>query len=310
LFAVAGIYVCVFTLQELVRRYWYVCGELKRALVNDGISYGTQLPVVLLCSLLPNFDAAIAFHAMSLTSLLALGHAWVCLRDGPRVFVSMREAMDEHWKVGGTWFLLGTLSAYGALQLYPYMLAALGPAAVASFAAARNLLNALNVLAQATNNYLPIAAKRMLDYVGAAALSSYLSRIALGMAVLATLFCSTIAWGGGDLLQWVYGKSFDGAALLLPLFAPLGLAIVLFPVVTAGVVVVQQTHVVFVSNVVATVFNLTVGWWLIRQHGVNGAALAASVSALLVLAIQSWRLKVAFGNSRARRFFNGKPCIS
>src|SRR5207237_1275773 len=73
--------------------------------------------------------------------------------------VPVNEVVAPHWSTGA-WLLLANRTAYGALQLYPYMIAGLGAAAVAADAAARNVVNALNVLAQAGINYLPLAAKR------------------------------------------------------------------------------------------------------------------------------------------------------
>jgi|GEM_PF-1986649 len=308
LFVAAAVYLCVFFLQELLRRYWYTCGEIGPALVNDFISYGGQLLAILLWATYGDFDAAAALWAMAATSLLALGHAWYRLRKQPVSRMPVQEVVRTHWRTGA-WLLLAAISAYGALQLYPYMIAGLGASAVAAFAAARAILNALNVLAQAGVNYLPLASKRILERAGAASLTRHLVRSAVGMFTLATLFCAAVSVEAPTLLQWIYGRTFDGAAEVIVLLSFAGIISVLFPVLYAGILVLHQAPVIFISNVIATVFNVTVGWWLVRQYGIHGAAVAAGASALLVLAIQVWCLKAALGNLTTHRFLKHKPCM-
>jgi len=309
LLAASAFYLCVFFLQELLRRYWYTCANIGQALVNDLISYGGQLPVVFFWAMHPGFDAASAFWAMSSTSLLALVHGWYCLRGEPVSFMPVREVVGTHRKTGA-WLLLAAVSAYGALQVYPYLVASLGASAVAAFAAARNILNALNVLAQAGINYFPLASKRVFEQEGKASLTMHLTRAAISMAAFATLFCIAASFNATTLLHWLYGRSFDGAAALIPLFAIASITTVLFPVLYAGILVLNRTPVIFMSNIISTAFNFSVGWWLIRQYGINGAAIAASVSALVVLVIQFWFLKTALGNLPDQRLVKSKLCLS
>jgi len=295
LFAAAGAYLCGFLLQELLRRYWYTCGQIRHALANDLI-YAAQLPLLLLFAQRDDFGPATALTLMALTSFLAMGHGIWSLRRAPSVPVSTRAVVDQHWRMGA-WLLLATASAYGATQLYPYMLASLGAGAVAAFAAARNLLGALNVVVQAANNYLPIRSKQVLAYEGPRPLSDYLKRAGLALALVAGAFCAAVAWHSEELLAWVYGKSFEDAEQLLALLAVSGFCFALFPVFNAGIMALDRLPVIFAANLAATAFNLSAGWWLIREYGVRGAAVAASISMALVLALQAWRLRHALERS-------------
>jgi O-antigen/teichoic acid export membrane protein len=295
LFLAAGVYLCGFLLQELLRRYWYTCGQIRHALVNDLI-YAGQLPLILYVAQRDDFDPAMALMLMAFTSFLAMGHGAWRLRRTPSVPVSTRAVVDQHWRMGA-WLLLATASAYGATQLYPYMLASVGAGAVAAFAAARNLLGALNVVVQAANNYLPIRSKQVLAYEGARPLSEYLRRAGIALALVAGGFCALLAWRSEELLAWVYGKSFEDAEQLLALLAVSGFCFALFPVFNAGILALNRLSVIFAANLVATIFNLSVGWWLIREYGVRGAAVAASVSMALVLVLQAWRLRQALARS-------------
>src|SRR6185295_14425208 len=122
-------------------------------------------------------------------------------RGEPVSVMSVREVVKSHWKIGA-WLLLAAVSAYGALQVYPYFVASLGAGAVAAFAAARNILNALNVLAQAGINYFPLASKRIFEREGRAGLTVYLTRAAVGMAAAAILFCIAASFEATALLHW------------------------------------------------------------------------------------------------------------
>lgn len=315
LFAAAGLYLCVFLLQELLRRHWYTCGEIGQALANDAIGYGLQLPMLLWWATQPQFGPAVALGVMAFGPTLALLHGWHRLRGRPRSFMPLHEVIGAHWNTGA-WLLLATVSAYSATQLFPYMLSSIGVGAVAAFAAARNVLNALNVGAQAATNYLPIASRRILERDGVANLATYLKRVAMLLAVVAGVFCAAAALEAQDLLYWIYGKSFDGTQHLVPLLALAAFGTMLFPVTNAGLMVLRKTPVIFVANVAATIFNVSAGWWLIGRYGVNGAAIAASASVMLVLAIQLWCLRAALGKSEGRfstrAFLKNvpKPCMS
>ncbi len=305
LFAAAGAYLCGFLLQELLRRYWYTCGQISRALVNDLI-YAGQLPLIVLWAQRDGFDPVVALTLMALTSFLAMAHGMWRLRRAPSVPVSTRAVVDQHRQMGA-WLLLATASAYGATQLYPYMLASAGAGAVAAFAAARNVVGALNVVVQAANNYLPIRSKQVLAYDGPRTLSGYLTRAGVALALVAGVFSALLAWRSEELLAWIYGKSFENADQLLALLAVSGFCFALFPVFNAGIMALNRLSVIFAANLVATAFNLSAGWWLIDRYGVRGAAVAASASMALVLVLQAWRLRHALARSAATP--EVRPCV-
>lgn len=296
LFIAAAVYLCAFQLQQLLRRYWYTCGRINYAFVNDSISYGAQVAGLLLLSLRGSFDGAQVFYLLAFTSLLAVGAGWWRLHDRPRDFVPLRAVVAEHWSLG-SWLLLGTLSSYAATQIYPYMLAGLGAATVATFAASVNILNGLNVFVQAANNYLPIRAKQVLQKDGLDGLWRFLGRIGLVVFVVAALFGAAVMIWADEILRLVYGENFAGSGNVLRILAMGTLVWTLFPVLYAGILALGHTSVVFISNTVATVFTVTVGWWLIGRYGVEGAAVAANISVLLILLWQAWRLYSLVANA-------------
>lgn len=299
LFIAGAVYLCAFQLQQLLRRYWYTCGQIKHAFVNDSMSYGVQMAGLMFLGLQSSFDGVQAFYLLALASLLAVAQGWRRLRHLPRHQLPLRDVVVEHWNIG-SWLLLGTLSSYSATQLYPYMLAEHGPGMVAMFAASANILNGLNVFVQAANNYLPIRAKQVLQQEGVEGLRRFLARIGLMVFPLAAVFCAVVEWWADDLLRLLYGENFAGSGNVLRIFAVGVLGWTLFPVVYAGILALGQTSIVFASNAVATLFAVTAGWWLVRQFGAQGAALAVNVSVLLILLLQAWRLRASLAKSLLR----------
>lgn len=299
LFIAAAVYLCAFQLQQLLRRYWYTCGQINRAFVNDSICYGAQLAGLAVLGLQGSFDAVQAFYSLALASLFAFAVGWRHLRSQPRRAFPLRDVVAEHWNLG-SWLLLGTVSSYAATQLYPYMLAEQGPGMVATFAASANILNGLNVFVQAASNYLPIRAKQVLHRDGVPGLRRFLARIGLMIFPLAAVFCAAVEWWADDLLGWLYGENFADSGNVLRIFAVGALGWTLFPVVYAGILALGQTSIVFVSNAIATLFAVTAGWWLVRHHGAEGAALAVNAGVMLILLMQVWRLWTAMAKSPLR----------
>ncbi len=292
LFVAAAVYLCAFQLQELLRRYWYTCNRVTEAFGNDAISYGAQVTGLILLGQQGLLDGPWAFYVLASTSLVAVAVGWRRLRYQTRGFTPLREVVTEHWSLG-RWLLLGTLSSYTAIQLYPYMLAGLGAGLVATFAASRNILNGLNVVIQAANNYLPIKAKQVLQREGLEGLRRFLARMGSTMFAGAAIFCAAVTFWAGDLLRLIYGDNFAGSDNILRILAVGALGSVLFPVLYAGILALGRAPVVFVSNTAATIFVVTVGWWLIRHYGLVGAAVTASSSVILILLVQAWSLKSA-----------------
>lgn len=292
LYIAAAVYLCAFQLQQLLRRYWYTCDRIDRAFGNDAIGCGAQAVGLLLLGRQGFFDEAWAFYALALASFLAVAVGWRRLRRQPRIPMPLRAVVAEHWSFGG-WLLLVAFSSYAATQLYPYMLASQGAGMVATFAASVNILNGLNVLVQAANNYLPIKARQLLQRDGLEGMWRFLARVGLKIFAAASIFCAVVAFWADDLLRLIYGENFVGSDNVLRILAVGALGWTLFPVLYAGILALGRAPVVVVSNMVATLFIVTAGWWLIRHYGVEGAAVAASASVMLILFVQAWSLKSA-----------------
>jgi O-antigen/teichoic acid export membrane protein len=279
-------YIAGFYLQEMSRRYWYTVHRVERAVASDAISYGGQLVALAAMASAGALDGANALAAMGAASFAAfLFDLWrMELGEADRA----REACPvfvQHWALS-RWLLLTVLAVWGASQLYPFLLAALGPAAVATYVACRNLLNATGIMVQSVGNYLPVRAAALLHLSGKAALRSHLLRTLAQAASIGVLFVLLIVLAAGPLMHLAYGGLYDSAASLLRTLALATLFSLLGAVLGAYSLAMEDSRASFLANLGATGVALTAGAWLIRAHGLQGAAVAATLSTATSMALQ------------------------
>lgn len=281
-------YVSCFFMQEMLRRYWYTQGRIDRALANDLLSYGGQLLVLVLADLVWKIDGSTAFLIMAATSMAAflLGLRRMKL---PATVIqrSSADIMVQHWTLS-KWLMLTVLAVWGASQIYPFLLSPLGPVAVASFAACRNLLNAMGVVVQSVGNYLPVRAAALLRQQGKSRFRSHLLRNLGGSSLFGALFVLVVLLSSDSLLHAVYGGAYDAAAPLLRILAVGTFFSLIGAVLGAYSLAMEDSRASFLANLGATGFTFTIGMWLIQAHGISGAATATTLSVAVSMVLQGY----------------------
>lgn len=295
LWLAACAYIALFYLQDSTRRYWYTSGQIIRAMSGDSIAYGGQLLLILVVSTAYSLDAASALLLISLPFGVAFLRDWSALpRPEAGLKCSLPELVREHWQLS-RWLLLTVFVVWTASQLYPFLLAGVGPVAVAAFMASRNLLNAINLLVQSLDNYLPSRLAALLGEKGPEALCRHLW---LTMAQVGTLGLGFVVliWLSADaLLHVIYGGTYDGTGNLLRILAIGSFCALIGTVLGAYSLAMHDTRAPFLANLGATAVTATVGLWLVSAHGVVGAAMGATLSFAAAMLLQGslvwWRLE-------------------
>jgi len=297
-------YVAGFYLQEMSRRYWYTVHRVERAIASDIISYGGQLAVLALLAASGRLDGAIALATMGAASLAAFLFDLWRMKPAPAspapALRPVHLLFMQQWPLS-RWLLLTVLAMWGGSQLYPFLLAALGPVAVASYVACRNLLNATGVLIQSVGNYLPVRATTLLKRRGKLALRNHLLRTLLQAASFGLAFVLLIMLAAGPLMHLAYGGRYDSAASLLRMLALATLFTLLGAVLGAYSLAMEDSRASFVANLGATCVALTAGIWLIHTNGLQGAAIAATLSTATSMTLQAmlvWRRFNSLPHSR------------
>jgi O-antigen/teichoic acid export membrane protein len=297
-------YVTGFYLQEMSRRYWYTVHRVERAIASDIISYGGQLVLLVLLAVTGRLDGAVALATMGAASFAAFLFDLWRMKPAPELTGNslrpLRLLFIQHWPLS-RWLLLTVLAMWGGSQLYPFLLAALGPVAVASYVACRNLLNAIGVMIQSVGNYLPVRAAALLKRRGKLALRNHLLRTLARTSMFGIAFVVLIMLSAGPLMHLVYGGRYDSAAPLLRMLALATLFTLLGAVLGAYSLAMEDSRASFVANFGATCVALTVGIWLIHTNGLQGAAIAATLSTATSMMLQAtlvWRRFISLSHGR------------
>jgi O-antigen/teichoic acid export membrane protein len=286
----AASYLAGFFLQEMVRRYHYTQGEIQAALVNDLISYGGQLIVLLLLFAIGCRDAAYAFIALAATSLLAfvwgqkkIRQSYAALRIEEK---SPKHLLVEHWNFA-KWVVLSQFVFWGATQVYPFMLAGQSTyAAVADFNVANSILNALNIVRLMLGNYLPSRITVVYADGGTVALRKFLLRILTYSGGASLVFILFLMTGSHWLVDVLFAGKYPLAGDLIGWLACAHFASIIGVITNAGGLALRSTNWIFYSNAVGAAFSIVCGPFLIERYGVWGAVAGLCIASALPTVIQ------------------------
>lgn len=272
--------------QETLRRYWYTLNRLDKALMNDALAYGGRMLLLLAAETLHGFSGADVFILMAAPTLLAfLLGARELRRSDTGTPPPMKAVARQHWQLS-RWLIPTVLAVWGASQIYPFLLAGLGPVAVASFMACRNLLSATTVVVQSVDNYLPVRAAALLRQQGREAFKRHLLRTLAYTAGGGLVFVCVMLLAARPLLSLMYQGTYDGAADILRIL-PLGtVSMLLGTVLGAYSLAMQDSRASFLANLGATAVTLTIGIWLVWHQGLEGAAFATVLTATTSMLLQ------------------------
>ncbi len=286
LFASCTAYVVCFFLQEMMRRYWYATNHIGGALRSDLISYGGRVAGLFSVDVLWGISGSSAFAVMAATSLAAF--AWdarvssLCA-GAPRR--SMRDIVRQNWRIS-KWLTLSVFVIWGAGQVYPLLVATLGPIAVGTFAACGNIMRGVSLLVQTVENYLPSRAAALLHEKGARAFRRHLVRTMSRNAVAGLLFALIIYAFADQIMHVVYDGAYDGDTKVLRLMVPGAFCSLMGAILGAYSLAMADARASFLANLAATVCTFTVGYWCIRTYGITGAAIASSLTAAISMIVQ------------------------
>jgi O-antigen/teichoic acid export membrane protein len=286
LFSSCAAYLICFSLQEMMRRYWYAMNRIGYAVRSDLISYGGQVAALLAADALWGLNGSTAFLVMAASSLAAfLCDVRVSKLGAGTVSRSRTEVMTEHWSIS-KWLVLTVFAIWGAGQVYPLLVASLGPVAVATFAACGNILRGVSLVVQTVDNYLPSRAAALLHEKGAGEFRQHMMWTVSRSAAAGLVFALLIHVFADRIMYVVYGGTYDGAGSVLSLMVPGAFCGYLGAVLGAYSLAMTDSQASFVANLAATVCTFTVGFWLIITHGTIGAAIASSLTAVTSMVVQ------------------------
>lgn len=280
-------YAAMFFLQEMQRRYAYTRFAIKPASQVSIVMGAVQL-LSLYLLVFTNIALAGAWMAALATAQaagIAVGYFW--LRP-PRTEAPSRQViavLREHFQ-HSHWVVASQLVYWASSQIYPFLVAGIGPAQTATFNAGMSVLNAANVLRMTLANYLPAQAGRIVSQHGEQALCAYARKLLIQLLIAG--FCGWLILQliAEPLIAFLFGSKFPEAVSVLRWVA-LGIwASMLSVVLNATALGLKQTRNIFSSNAAGAAFTLTAGIYLTHRFGLQGAIWANVIGYVLPMALQ------------------------
>lgn len=277
--------------QEFLRRVFYTRGEVAKALwVSAAVNF-LRLGFLFLISRFGEVDGLTGLTAIGWGSLLGSILGFILARGYfSKDLAGLLSIWRENFKFG-RWILGASLMDWVVLDLYPILIAGLVSfAATGVYQTLQNLVAPIHVLLRAVDTYATPLLAKTYDQHGWRKFKRKLGLIylivgipVLGLLVLVLVFTPQLLF----LLKGDTYLPYSDGIYLMALFyfflfinRPLQLA---FRALREG----KQ---IFLSNILAMVSMLSVGFWLINRWGVYGAIGGQAVNAIIIslVLIVSW----------------------
>jgi O-antigen/teichoic acid export membrane protein len=270
-------------LQEYLRRLFYTCGEVWRAVLNTILSSLVRLGFILYLGFNGRLSGAAGIHAIGLGSLAAFGLGfWQARRYWTPHLLDLRQTWTQNWGFG-RWILGGTVANWFTIQFYPVLTAGMIDfAAAGAFQVLQNLVAPVHVLLRASDTFLTPRIARIFHRDGYPRLRRILTLtyLVVGLPVIGLLLVAVIF--ARPLLEMLTGTTYlaySNGVVILAVFYALWYAY--WPLQTVFKAI-RRSRPIFLANLLAIVSMFTFGLWAIRTWGVYGTMTGQAVNALIV----------------------------
>ena len=288
--AIMGLCAAVAFVQfrELFRRLLFARFRLTAALISDGLYAFILLVGVVTLWKGGILTAESVFYLIAIASVLAAGIAGYHLRDhfcSDLTWSDVLEMLRSNWSFG-RWQLIGLAGSYGYLQANTIIVAAmLGTVAAAELHAAQNLLLPIQLLLVGIGNYASPRASWLYVNEGRSTLQRFVMRWTGLLAVLAVVYCGTMALAPAFFLDLLYGGKYPGAGILVRIWAVAFLVLALRRFPTVGIVAMRRPDIAVFAGLGGGIVSVILCLVLADRIGVAGAAAARAGAEIVILLV-------------------------
>jgi O-antigen/teichoic acid export membrane protein len=255
--------------------------------VNDIVSYGGQLPILIALWDRDALTGPNALYAIAATSAVGAALGAFHLRAS-LAWVLDSATISLNWRFG-KWLVGGTIGFWAATHLYGYLAAAIvGLFAAGVLKAAQTLLGPLNVILLSLAAVLPTRFAHAYGAGGDSALRHALRTSYMTTLPVIAAYCGLTSVFGGQLLDLVYGSSYAPYGSVVALFSLFYFVSYLGQLLGAALSARGSTRPLFVGNVVGAAVGVGIGWVSIVALGIDGAVVGMIVS-IVALNLVLWR---------------------
>lgn len=288
-----------FQSQDFLRRLLFTENRAPIVFASDVISYLGRTVILLVLFLGYQLNTAGVLWVIALTSALAIIPAWYQLDALTFSRKQLLPVFKRHW-ILSKWLTASAVMQWMSVHYFIVVAGSLlGPVAVGALKAAQNIVGILNILFQALENIVPVAASRCFKKSGATALKRYLVKVSvfggsatLAMAIGVSLFPE-------ELLTFVFGEQYRSYGYILQLYS-LYYVISFFSLpLRSGLRVLDSTLPIFVAYLLMTIFSISFANTFVEHWGIGGAVVGMLVTAIIsvfcLMTYFLWNLKRAVG---------------
>ena len=278
-----GIAAFCFALQDFFRRYFFVLGRPKYAFINDGISYGLQVLILLWALGRARLVARDALIIIAATSFAAVLGGLITI--GRLSFPSpsdMRSTTLRHWNVS-KWLSAATIMQYATANTFVFAASAyFGAGAAGVLRAAKNIMGLTHIWVFGLENVMPMQAAKALHETGTKGMRRYLLNKTMLWGSASAAFALMVSMRPGFWLNLFFGPKFAEFGFLLRWYALAYLMIFLGLPIRSGLRALERTRPLFFGYLASSLFSLACAGWFTRTWGLVGA-MAGLVTAQVIL---------------------------
>jgi len=287
-------------IQEFCRRVFYTQGDYLMAFANDLFTYGGQVIGLLFLWKVGQLTASLAVLVVAVASALGaivgILRIWTNL-DWTLSRVKSFAIIGENWQFG-KWLFGSAMASWISGQLYPVLTAGfVGVAATGGLRATQNLVAPTHIIVKTFEAVSPPRAARAYRHGGLAALRAELLRFGRPLGALLLLYFTGVSILADIIVPWLMGEQYRPYAWLVWVFSItylLGYGSLMLSVSLRSI---GKTAPMFAANMMAAIFALTAGIWLVRTWGLEGAAVGMAVNSLILFGVLGGAL-LFFARSR------------
>jgi len=201
-------------MQEYFRRYFFASGRTMHALVNDSLSYGLQLGVLVFTHFAFGLTLEICLYIIAITSCIAIIHGILASHlysalSAPLLTQHLKVVKD-HW-IFGKWLIAQNITYWLGTQMVIYLTGFLLSAlAVGAMGATRNIVGIVNILFLALDNFATPRASRSFAKHGMEKLNIYINRLTLLGGTLTACIALIASIAPEFWLKLVYSDEYSG----------------------------------------------------------------------------------------------------
>ena len=203
-----------FQLQDWLRRYYFIRGKGKAVFINDSVSYGGQVALLVVFYWWGRLNITNTFWALAVSSAIAflIGAMLENIRPS---WNSALQVFQQSWQSGRDLLLAGQINWVGSQGILLFGASILGAKAAGGIRAAQNIVGPFNILFQAMENIIPIQAAQHYATKQLTGLTNYLKKVTLAGSLLLAIPGVILAIFSRELMQFTYGKEYTVFSALI-----------------------------------------------------------------------------------------------